>query len=1152
MAATNSVGALRASGHSRVHIGNVYNEVVPVPERPETPPRPSSTIPFRRDADFVERKTILDRIHQACSTPASRVALVGLGGVGKSQLAIEHAYRVRDTFINQDKEVWAFWVHAGTRARVEEGFKAIADAAKIPGRGQPKADILQLVYQWLQNERNGQWLMVLDSADDVNVFYGTDEKAKQTASIGEGVRPLWTYLPQSSNGSTLITTRDKDLAFKLTGDHKNIIEVGPMDQDHALTLLATKSGSQYNRDEGTKLVKELEYMPLAISQAAAYIVQRAPRTSVRKYLEEFRKSERKRWGLLNHDAGDIRRDGSASNSVVTTWQISFDYIRSKRPSATDLLSLMSFFDNQGILEYLLRPIDQDESYNDEANTEDESLGSSETSSDGFEEDVAMLRNYCLISTNETGDVFEMHGLVQLSTREWLNVHEKTEKFKKQYINRMARAFPSGDFHNWGTCRQLFPHAEKAIHYRPIDKEYLSKWALILYNGSWFSVTQGKYTIAETMATKAQNAYETVLGPDHPSTLTSMNRLAFTYRHQGRWKEAELIQVQVMETGKRVLGEEHPGTLTSINNLALTYRDQGRWKEAESVQVQVMETRKRVLGEEYPETLISMNDLALTYRDQGRWKEAELLQVQVIKIRKRVLGEEHPVTLISMNNLALTYQDQGRWKEADSLQVQVMEMRKRALGIEHPDTLASMAHLAVIFLKQGRFKDMYLLGREFVIKLLDASLDHADSSASLYTHAEFCLVHLDESNEPEEWIREWDTFRKDRSRKPNFTSFGEIDKKKPQWATRGWSLQESILSKNTFYVNSVWGALSRPVENLGSYYYICPFISLDRSENSLFTSTKADEDATRIEVARKLIIILEDLGVQIPKDIDREAATSRMAEAVYFATDDLSKEQDTRNRVNKALLDILNGYLRENAPEKYFPNGGNARKVIDFLLKCLVAEARDPVLQDREYIANFTNVKDLSSWQEGTVRTKFPAEMVMSLATKREVTSSRALSWLMDEIVISSNDVSVFNWSGIEWASPIRGRSLHPSSLKAFKLSNNTDNERAELVQVRMHEVIAAYENTFTMLRNGVIRFVKKAQFAALQQQQKSIGKILMYIQKNCGDVPVQPKSHDKKSENPRTGSGESSTVLLGMRPPLSMTPSLLKGKMSLPKFPGKV
>lgn len=163
------------------------------------------------------------------------MALFGLGGVGKSQLAIEHAYRVRQN------KAWEFWVYAETRARVEESFRAIADAVKIPGRNQPEADILQLVYQWLQNERNDQWLMVLNSADNVDVFYSTDEGAEQTTDKAKK-RALWTYLPQSTNGSILVTTRDKSLAFQLTGSYKNIIEVGPMDPDHALALLKKKLG----------------------------------------------------------------------------------------------------------------------------------------------------------------------------------------------------------------------------------------------------------------------------------------------------------------------------------------------------------------------------------------------------------------------------------------------------------------------------------------------------------------------------------------------------------------------------------------------------------------------------------------------------------------------------------------------------------------------------------------------------------------------------------------------------------------------------------------------------------------------------------------------------------------------------------------------
>ncbi|KAI0547607.1 P-loop containing nucleoside triphosphate hydrolase protein [Xylaria curta] len=706
------------------------------PERPETPPKPSFNVPFRRDADFVARRTILDQIHEICLQPASRVALVGLGGVGKSQLAIEHAYRVRDASLRENREIWVFWVHSETRARVEEGFKSIANAVKIPGRNQPKADIPQLVYQWLQNERSGRWLMVLDSADDIDVFYNTQAMAGQRASQGEK-KPLSAYLPQSSNGSIFITTRNRHLAYRLTGSYNNIIAVGPMEPKHALALLAKKSKESADTDTATRFVEALEYMPLAISQAAAYIQRRAPRTSMSKYLEEFQKSEQKRSSLLNQDSGDLRRDENAKNSVITTWQISFDHIRAKRPSAANLLCLMSFFDRQGIFEWLIRPLNQPQSSG--ANTDDESVSSGDSTDDvfeedtemlsddtdyesvssgystdnAFEEDIEMLRDYCLVQTNEKGDVFEMHGLVQLSTRKWLDADGESEKFKERFINRMAKAFPPGHFENWDTCRKLFPHAEKAIEYCPKKEESQLEWSLLLLKSSQYAQGQGRYATSEVMARMSYDTSTRVLGLEHPDTLNSMADLASTYWDQGRWKEAELLGLQVIETRKRVLGLEHPDTLTSMNNLASTYGDQGRWKEAELLGLQVIETEKRVLGLEHPDTLIGMNNLASAYWNQGRWKEAELLELQVIETRKSVLRLEHPDTLIGMNNLALTYWNQGRWKEAELLWLQVIETEKRVLGLEHPYTLSSMNNLASTYLEQGRWKKAELLGLQVI-------------------------------------------------------------------------------------------------------------------------------------------------------------------------------------------------------------------------------------------------------------------------------------------------------------------------------------------------------------------------------------------------------------------------------------------------------
>ncbi|KAK4660766.1 hypothetical protein QC762_0022340 [Podospora pseudocomata] len=750
-------------------------------ERPETPPKPFTTIPFSRDRDFVNRGDILEQIDRRCSEPAARVALVGLGGVGKSQLAIEYAHRLA----TRQPDAWVFWVHAGTYARVEEGFRTIADAVKLTGRNLPKADILQLVYSWLSNERNGRWIMILDSADDRDVFYNAtngDERDR---------RPFATYLPQSQNGSIIVTTRNKDLAFRLSGCRQNMIEVGPMAQTDALTLLEKKLGSPADLDVAADLVRALDLVPLAISQAAAYIQARAPRSSLEKYLTEFRKSEHRKSSLLQYDAGDLRRDGGASNAVLTTWQISFDYIRSKRRSAADLLSLMSFFDRQGIPGWVLKPprvtkqevpgrcldeagdtdFDNGSSASDGAADGAADDGSADTIDDGFEDDVAMLRDYCLIATNEM-DEFEMHGLVQFSTRKWLEQSGQQETFKQKFIERIAASFPTGDYKNWATCRNLFAHVQVALGYRPSENRE-EIWATLLYNGGWFAWSQGRYEVAQQMVGKARRArdkrlgkedaatlasmslfalvlldrgqweeaeklfvqvvetWKTKLGADHPDTLTSMANLASTYRNQGRWEEAEKLEVQVMETSKTKLGADHPSTLTSMANLASTYSNQGRWEEAEKLFVQVVETRKTKLGADHPDTLTSMANLASTFCNQGRWEEAEKLLVQVMETRKTKLGADHPSTLTSMANLASTFWNQGRWEEAEKLFVQVVETWKTKLGADHPDTLTSMANLASTYSNQGRWEEAEKLEVQVMeTRKTKLGADHPDTLTSI--------------------------------------------------------------------------------------------------------------------------------------------------------------------------------------------------------------------------------------------------------------------------------------------------------------------------------------------------------------------------------------------------------------------------------------
>ncbi|QKD50448.2 uncharacterized protein FOBCDRAFT_216488 [Fusarium oxysporum Fo47] len=699
------------------------------PEPVELIPLPFASIPFRPDPTFVDRGDILDQIGRQCSEPSSRVAIVGLGGVGKSQLAIEFAHR----FAARLTETWVFWVHASTQARVIEGFKSIADKVKLMGRNRPDADILQLVFDWLSNAQNGKWLLVLDSADDSHVFLHS------TSGDNDNGRKLVEYLPQSANGSILITTRNRDLAFRLIGTSQAIHAIGPMTQEEALKLLENRLGTLSDANAAADFVRSLDLVPLAISQAAAYIQMRAPRTSLAQYLDEFRQSESKRVKLLSHDAGDLRRDlrqdGGASNVILTTWQVSFDHVRSRRPSAADLLSLMSFFNRQGIPESLLGPpkdcYNAAQSTSPEDITDSDSQGSDNETANEFEDDVAILRDYCLIMQGEDANTFEMHGLVQLAMRRWLKAQGLQEKFLEKYIVVMASSFPAGDYENWTVCRALFAHVEAAVEYRPNEDNLKKIWAGLLFNGGWYAWLQGRYAVGERMTSKARRTREKLLGKDHPDTLTSMNNLAGTYWSQGRWEEAEKLQIQVMETRKAKLGADHPDTLTSMNNLALTYWDQSRLEEAEKLQLQVVETFKTKLGENHPNTLMSMNNLALTYWDQGRWEEAEKLQIQVMETRKAKLGADHPNTLMSMANLAWTYYNQGRLEEAEKLQLQVVETQKTKLGADHPDTLTSMNNLASTYWDQGRWEEAEKL-RVQVMETFKTKLgaDHPNTLTSM--------------------------------------------------------------------------------------------------------------------------------------------------------------------------------------------------------------------------------------------------------------------------------------------------------------------------------------------------------------------------------------------------------------------------------------
>ncbi|KAF7718607.1 Uncharacterized protein PECH_006337 [Penicillium ucsense] len=204
-------------------------------KRPETPPNPLTTVPFERDPDFVYRSTLLQSIHEKISTPGSRIALVGLGGVGKSQLAIEYSYQIR----SESPEIWVIWVYASNEARFEESFRDIAERLKIPSRQDPDSNIFQLVENWLLDEKKGTWICILDNADDDKFLCSPLAAGKGSLTkqpLNASTKPLLEYIPRCRNGSLIITSRSRKAALRMVKE-KDVIDVNPMAKSEALELL---------------------------------------------------------------------------------------------------------------------------------------------------------------------------------------------------------------------------------------------------------------------------------------------------------------------------------------------------------------------------------------------------------------------------------------------------------------------------------------------------------------------------------------------------------------------------------------------------------------------------------------------------------------------------------------------------------------------------------------------------------------------------------------------------------------------------------------------------------------------------------------------------------------------------------------------------
>ncbi|KAH6970347.1 hypothetical protein BKA56DRAFT_735956 [Ilyonectria sp. MPI-CAGE-AT-0026] len=650
-------------------------------------------VPYTSNPDFVGREKILNELkdqlghrQRTRNTSQARASLHGLGGTGKTQIALAYVFWLQETC----PAVSIFWVHTSNAERFHQAFASIAQEYQIPGYAEPKVDVLLLVKGWLEKKDHGEWLMVIDNADDAHLFFGQPAGITTTSAEPKDERNLARYLPECAHGAILITTRNKQVGVRLTKGQWPI-EVLRMNEEESEQLLRARlKGISTTSADLLTLSSRLEHLPLALAQGAAFIQETS--ITVAKYLQLLSNSDKDVVDLLSKEFATVGRDSEAPQAVAQTWILSFRQIEQQHPLASELLSFMSILDRQDIpRQFVSHYGEQEQNGGPRSDME-------------LTEALGILKAFSFVTEENSGN-FDMHRLVQLVTRKWLTNRGTVGRFGGEALMTVSHMYPYGTYETRTLCAAYLAHANNVLRLGGLrSKDQAEAKASLLHCIAGYLDFEGKWSEAEELSIEAVKIREELFGADDPDTLSSMAGLASIYRNQGRWEEAEKLLVQVMETCKTKLGADHPSTLTSMGNLASTYRNQGRWEEAEKLDVQVMETSETKLGADHPSTLTSMGNLASTFWNQGRWEEAEKLEVQVMETRETKLGADHPDTLTSMGNLASTYRNQGRWEEAEKLEVQVMETCKTKLGADHPSTLTSMGNLASTYRNQGRWEE----------------------------------------------------------------------------------------------------------------------------------------------------------------------------------------------------------------------------------------------------------------------------------------------------------------------------------------------------------------------------------------------------------------------------------------------------------------
>jgi tetratricopeptide (TPR) repeat protein/transcriptional regulator with XRE-family HTH domain len=652
-------------------------------------PLPPWHVPYHRNPLFTGREELLQDLRHRLIPGATVVvsqsqAISGLGGIGKTQVALEYAYRYQHDYSA------IVWLQADSREIFSLACIQLAQELNLPAHKEAnQARILAAIKRWFKNKT--KWLVILDNVEDFSM--------------------IEEFLPPGHHGCVLLTTRAHHVTEHIALAHK--LE-GLPEEEGALLLLRRagrltldaplEQAALEDYDQAKRMWELVEGFPLALDQIGAYVS--ATGCSLARYCALYMEQK---WRLdLLKERGEI--PPGHPESVAITFSVAFEKINIINPAAIEMLKSFAFLYPKAIPEEIIIQ------GKDHLGSQLLSLAENPLL---FDQAINILLTYSLVHRDAQKNTLSIHRLVQVVFQDTLE-----EAKRHIWVERMVLAvntvFPESSYETWQQCERLLLHALQAIQWSSTYQINSVEVGNLLQHTASYLQDRIRYEEAEPLYQRALHIREKLLGPDHPDVTDSLDGLASLRYDQGKYIEAEPLYQRALSTQEKQLGSRHSNVAYLLNQLANLYNKQGKYTEAESFYQRALYIREDLLGAEHLQIANSLDYLAVLYKKQGKYKEAEALYQRVLQIQEKQLEPEHPQTTTSLYNFAILYDEQGKYKEAEALYQRVLQIREKQLGPEHPQVAYPLNCLAILYKQQGKEAEAELLYRR-VLQIWEQSL-----------------------------------------------------------------------------------------------------------------------------------------------------------------------------------------------------------------------------------------------------------------------------------------------------------------------------------------------------------------------------------------------------------------------------------------------